>query len=364
MVAVVVVITVVAVTTNGRRGSSPRCRCHYDGPLLLPVFSSSLLLNQPKSQSGRRGGIDEVDELVVVDEGLIEVVLDVESWTNWMRSVGRGQHPIKLKQISLTEELEDDELEATKLESEETCGKGVGKGEGLGDGVEDVLQTGQYVAESGPSEETASTTAPKKVPDVACRLHLCVERGLRCCADCDSLQRGKVEVKRGVVTWACLFSLVKHPPLLTSLEPLPTWAPSYATAPPRPAPRAPTRAASDDSEATMATVIMQCGIMTPRHFRPSGPSCADAAPMVTVTVTVVSYNTSTSTSAAPDSTSLAPAEGPASSTPTSITMIDITSPSSDTRDRDRGQPPLGDMSAYGKHNPLLPIQGLPFPWPI
>ncbi|KAH9079269.1 hypothetical protein EDB83DRAFT_2341724 [Lactarius deliciosus] len=62
----------------------------------------------------------------------------------------------------------------------------------------------------------------------------------------------------------------------------------------------------------------------------SGPSWAGAAPSVTVT----GYR---------HSTPLAPAEGPASSTPTSVTMIDITSPSSDTRDRDRG---------------------LPFPWPI
>ncbi|KAH9005000.1 hypothetical protein EDB86DRAFT_3187498 [Lactarius hatsudake] len=96
----------------------------------------------------------------------------------------------------------------------------------------------------------------------------------------------------------------------------------------------------------------------------SGPSWAGAAPSVTVTATVVSYSTSTSTSATPDSTPLAPAEGPASSTPTSVTMIDITSPSSDTRDRDRGRPPSGDTSAHGEHNALLPVQGLPFPWPI
>ncbi|KAH9060011.1 hypothetical protein EDB87DRAFT_1618001 [Lactarius vividus] len=96
----------------------------------------------------------------------------------------------------------------------------------------------------------------------------------------------------------------------------------------------------------------------------SGPSWAGTAPSVTVTATVVSYSTSTSTSATPDSTPLAPAEGPASSTLTSVTMIDITSPPSDTRDRDRGRPRSGDTSAHGEHNALLPVQGLPFPWPI
>ncbi|KAH9173209.1 hypothetical protein EDB89DRAFT_746274 [Lactarius sanguifluus] len=45
-------------------------------------------------------------------------------------------------------------------------------------------------------------------------------------------------------------------------------------------------------------------------------------------------------------------------------MIDVTSPSSDTHGRDRSQPPSGDMSAHGEHNVLLPVQGLPFPWPI
>ncbi|KAH9013400.1 hypothetical protein EDB84DRAFT_1444275 [Lactarius hengduanensis] len=178
--------------------------------------------------------------------------------------------------------------------------------------------------------------------------------GLRCCA-------GKVEVKevthhasRVVSSTKVLSivhstydaptfittSLVKHPPSLTSPKPLPAWAPSYATAPLRPVSRAPTQAASDDGEATMATAIMG------RVGRVQHP------------------RTSTSTSAAPDSTPLAPAEGPASSTPTSVTMIDITSPSSDTRDRDRGQPPSGDTSAHGEHNALLPVQGLPFPWPI
>ncbi len=97
-----------------------------------------------------------------------------------------------------------------------------------------------------------------------------------------------------------------------------------------------------------------------------GPSWMSAAPLVTVTATVVSYSTSTSTDTewASESTPRPAPEGPSISTPVSVTMIDITSPSPATRNRDHGQPPSGDTSAHGEHNALLPVQGLPFPWPI
>ena len=98
----------------------------------------------------------------------------------------------------------------------------------------------------------------------------------------------------------------------------------------------------------------------------SGPTWASAAPSVTVTATVVSYSTTTSadTEWSSNSTPLTPSSSPARSTPTSISMIDITSPSSGSRDRDHARPPSGDKSAHGEHNALLPIQGLPFTWPI
>lgn len=112
----------------------------------------------------------------------------------------------------------------------------------------------------------------------------------------------------------------------------------------------------------LRTSLERCGA--------SGPSWTSAAPSVTVTATVVSYSASTSTSTSADTdfpsdpTPLVPSEDPARSAPTSVTMIDITSPSSATRDRDHDRPPPGDTSAHGEHNALLPVQGLPFPWPI
>lgn len=106
----------------------------------------------------------------------------------------------------------------------------------------------------------------------------------------------------------------------------------------------------------LRTSLERCGA--------SGPSWASAAPSVTVTATVVSYSTSADTEWTSNSTPLTPSESPARSTPTSISMIDITSPSSGARDRDHGRPPPGDTSAHGEHNALLPIQGLPFTWPI
>ncbi|KAH9172321.1 hypothetical protein EDB89DRAFT_2168017 [Lactarius sanguifluus] len=263
-----------------------------------------------------------------MDEGLVEVVLDVESWMNWMRSVGRGQHPIKLKQISLTEELEiedkDDELEAIKLESEETCGEGVGEGEGLGYGVEEVTYSQQ--------DNMRPSWDHREWPRRRRHHH-------------DLLQRGKVEVKRGVVFPGETPAVVDITEAAARVGPQLCHCPSTPSAPCANAGRKRCQRGDDDNGR-------------------NGPSWADAAPMVTVTATIVSYSTSTSTSAAPDLTSLAPAKGPASSTPTSVTMIDITSPSSDTRDCDHGQPPSGDTSAYGEDNALLPVQGLPFPWPI
>ncbi|KAF8275179.1 hypothetical protein EI94DRAFT_36799 [Lactarius quietus] len=108
----------------------------------------------------------------------------------------------------------------------------------------------------------------------------------------------------------------------------------------------------------LRTSLERCGA--------SGPSWASATPSVTVTATVVSYSTSTSTDTewASDSTPLAPSESPARSTPTSVTMIDVTSPSSATHDRNHGRSPSGDTSAHGERNALLPMQSLPFSWPI
>ncbi|KAH9013772.1 hypothetical protein EDB85DRAFT_1899552 [Lactarius pseudohatsudake] len=111
------------VATDPRRAGLDRDNRSFENPatgwdrlLSLPVADDGLVSGvETGIRSGRRGGIDEVDELVVMDEGLIEVVFDVDE---------------------LDEELEiedeDDELEAIKLESEETCGEGVGEGEGLG----------------------------------------------------------------------------------------------------------------------------------------------------------------------------------------------------------------------------------------
>jgi hypothetical protein len=46
-------------------------------------------------------------------------------------------------------------------------------------------------------------------------------------------------------------------------------------------------------------------------------------------------------------------------------MIDITSPASSAqRERARPPPSGGDASAHGEHNALLPVEHLPFLWPI
>ncbi|KAH9024993.1 hypothetical protein EDB83DRAFT_2320024 [Lactarius deliciosus] len=108
-------------------------------------------------------GVDEVDKLVIMGEDLVKLIELVE------------EHPIKvlgLKRISLTKELkieeEDDELEVIKLESQETCGKGVGKGEGLGDRVEE----GKGV-ESSPGETPAIIDITEAVAHVGPRLCHC-----------------------------------------------------------------------------------------------------------------------------------------------------------------------------------------------
>ncbi|KAH9009484.1 hypothetical protein EDB84DRAFT_1446259 [Lactarius hengduanensis] len=94
----------------------------------LPVVDNGLV-------SGVEAGVIRVEgevrnKVVVVDEELVKlvelvgIVLDVDE--------------VEVCRVSesLTEELEieeDDELEAIKLESEETCGEGVGEEEELGD---------------------------------------------------------------------------------------------------------------------------------------------------------------------------------------------------------------------------------------
>ncbi|KAH9032700.1 hypothetical protein EDB85DRAFT_2232935 [Lactarius pseudohatsudake] len=131
----------------------------------LPVVDNGLV-------SGVKAGVigveDEVrNEVVVVDEELVKlvelvgIVLDVDE--------------VEVCRVSesLTEELEikeDDELEAIKLESEETCGEGVGEEEELGDGVEEVLQKGRYTAESGPSRSgslAADASSSSHIPQHA-----------------------------------------------------------------------------------------------------------------------------------------------------------------------------------------------------
>ncbi|KAH9021179.1 hypothetical protein EDB84DRAFT_1621306 [Lactarius hengduanensis] len=122
----------------------------------LPVVDNGLVSGVEAGVIGVEGEVR--NEVVVVDEELVKlvelvgIVLDVDEVE------------------SLTEELEieeDDELEAIKLESEETCGEGVGEEEELGDGVEEVLQKGKYAAESGPSRSeslTADASSSSHVP--------------------------------------------------------------------------------------------------------------------------------------------------------------------------------------------------------
>ncbi|KAH8978718.1 hypothetical protein EDB83DRAFT_2327301 [Lactarius deliciosus] len=172
-------------------------------------------------------GVDEVDKLVIVGEDLVklvelvEVVFDVDE-LYW------------LKRISLTEEIkieEDDELEAIKLESEETCGDGVGEVEGLGDGVEEVGTVAVGIACGRVIIITHSTAVRRR--RVRWHQRRC---GLWCCVDRDLLQRGKVEVKRvcmGVPVWAWeafptytlsngspFFEPTRHTPILHKGPPL------------------------------------------------------------------------------------------------------------------------------------------------
>ncbi|KAH9020700.1 hypothetical protein EDB84DRAFT_1622060 [Lactarius hengduanensis] len=133
-----VVVVVVAVTTKWSSRFivalplPPRRAIVVDCVLLIIATESTKVAELPMVR------VDEVDELVVMDEELVELIEPVE--------VVLDVDELGLKQITLTEELEieeeDDELEAIKFETEESCGKGVGEGEGLGDGVEEVLPTG------------------------------------------------------------------------------------------------------------------------------------------------------------------------------------------------------------------------------
>ncbi|KAH9045122.1 hypothetical protein EDB84DRAFT_1634555 [Lactarius hengduanensis] len=128
----------------------------------LPVVDNGLVSGVEAGVIGVEGEVR--NEVVVVDEELVKlvelvgIVLDVDK--------------VEVCRVSesLTEELEieeDDELEAIKLESEETCGEGVGEEEELGDGVEEVLQKGKYAAESGPSRSgslAADVSSSSHVP--------------------------------------------------------------------------------------------------------------------------------------------------------------------------------------------------------
>ncbi|KAH8996052.1 hypothetical protein EDB83DRAFT_2682978 [Lactarius deliciosus] len=125
------------------------------------------------TESGWKSQEDEVgvDELVVVGEELVELVELVEV-------------VLDVAELYVLKIEEDDEREVIELESEETCD------EGVGEGLETEERKYSRQDNTRPSRdrwdrrhhhptfhssETASTTAPKKVPDVARRLHLCVE---------------------------------------------------------------------------------------------------------------------------------------------------------------------------------------------
>ncbi|KAH9173873.1 hypothetical protein EDB89DRAFT_2068381 [Lactarius sanguifluus] len=115
--------------------------------VLLIIVTESTVAELPVVDNGLVSGVEagvigvedevrnKVDELVVVDEELVKlveligVVLDVD----------------ELEVCRELEIEEDNELEAIKLESEETCGEE----EGLGNGVEEVPPKGKYAAESG-----------------------------------------------------------------------------------------------------------------------------------------------------------------------------------------------------------------------
>ncbi|KAH9175651.1 hypothetical protein EDB89DRAFT_1903768 [Lactarius sanguifluus] len=74
-------------------------------------------------------GVDEIDAgLVVVDKEVVGLIELVEVVLN----VGKLDGELEIEE-------DDDELEAIKLETEESCGKGVDEEEGLGDGAEEVL---------------------------------------------------------------------------------------------------------------------------------------------------------------------------------------------------------------------------------
>ncbi|KAH9160180.1 hypothetical protein EDB89DRAFT_1915091 [Lactarius sanguifluus] len=131
-----VVFMVVSLRHRSRsRGRVIGASLHWSSlSLTLPphidiITESTEVAELPVVDDGFSGWKSQEDEVVVVGEELVElielveVVLDVDEL-----------YEVWLKQISLTEELkieEDDEREAIKLESEETCGEGVGEGEGL-----------------------------------------------------------------------------------------------------------------------------------------------------------------------------------------------------------------------------------------
>ncbi|KAH9015961.1 hypothetical protein EDB83DRAFT_2321232 [Lactarius deliciosus] len=144
--------------------------------VVVVVITSESLQSQRSVETGVFGvedevGGDEVDDLVVVDEELVEfielveVVLDVDELDEVCRVRDRGVAARLLARRGL-------ETEWRKYSRQDNNATKSG-----------LSQSGLLAVEASShrtfhsSEKTASTTGPKKVPDVARCLHLCVERG-------------------------------------------------------------------------------------------------------------------------------------------------------------------------------------------
>ncbi|KAH9159784.1 hypothetical protein EDB89DRAFT_1915640 [Lactarius sanguifluus] len=138
MVAVIVAVhrRIAVATTVGHRRSpcSLLIVTELTNVAKLLVVDDSLVSGVKTGVFGVEEDDDGVDELAVVGDELVKLIELAEVALDMVELD---------EQISLTKEFEiKEELEAIKLESKETCGKGVGEGEGLGDGVEEVLPTG------------------------------------------------------------------------------------------------------------------------------------------------------------------------------------------------------------------------------